>query len=69
VSNPTARERASHDATHVYPTNDLAQHVLEGDGCPCGPKVKLGGHLVVHNSWDRRELYEQAEALIGDANG
>lgn len=47
---------------HTYPENDLIEHVLEGDGCPCGPTVELvhnddgpDGWLVVHNSLDGRE--------------
>lgn len=41
---------------HVYPPNDLLPHVTNGDYCPCEPRIE--GDLVIHNSWDGRELQE-----------
>ncbi len=46
---------------HVYPQNDLALHELEGKECPCLPRVEEDGQLIVHNSWDRREVLEHLE--------
>lgn len=50
---------------HTYPTRDLIEHELEGDGCACGPRVVqvIGpdgatGQQVVHHSLDGRELTE-----------
>ncbi len=47
------------DLIHVIPLNDLRPHEEEGIACPCRPKVLEGG-IVVHNSWDGREILEQA---------
>jgi len=45
---------------HVYPAGDLIEHELEGDDCPCGPRVEFveGGQVVVHHSLDGREANE-----------
>ena len=47
---------------HTYPVNDLLEHDVESDDCPCLPNVEPvetedGGvnWLVVHNAWDGRE--------------
>ena len=52
---------------HVYPENDLAAHVLEGENCPCNPRVEVveGGEIVVHNSWDGREEQEYFDQIKG----
>jgi hypothetical protein len=41
---------------HVYPCNDLAPHNLESNICPCNPKIE--GGLIIHNSFDKREIKE-----------
>jgi hypothetical protein len=48
---------------HVYPVNDLKEHDVESRYCSCRPKLEEveGGMVVVHNSWDGREIREQAE--------
>jgi hypothetical protein len=47
----------AHILNHVVPTNDLREHILDGE-CWCNPKV--GDDLVViHNSMDERETYEE----------
>lgn len=53
---------------HVYPVDDLAEHELEGDGCPCGPRIEnyCGARIVVHNAWDGREMAEYLEAIKKD---
>ena len=43
------------DGNHVYPTNDLRSHSVTD--CWCRPFEDDG--VIVHNSLDRRELYEQ----------
>jgi len=54
------------DDLHVHPAGDLIEHVLEGDGCPCGPQARLvkkadgsDGWLIVHHSLDGREQREE----------
>jgi len=50
---------------HVLPVNDLKEHT-ETDDCACHPRIEYvggeGGKVVVHNSYDGREVYEQWEA-------
>jgi hypothetical protein len=53
---------------HVSPNRDVREHVLNGDPCPCMPRV-VGG-VTIHNSYDGREVGEVIAALIarlGDA--
>ncbi len=53
---------------HVYPLNDEAAHVLEGKACPCGVRVetKHNTPIVIHRSWDGRELTETPSAPKGN---
>lgn len=46
---------------HVYTVNDKREHVTEGTGCWCEPRIDwtLPEALVVHNSADGREALEQ----------
>ncbi len=51
---------------HTFPINDLIEHNTESEDCPCNPEIKLvedrDGNLntlVVHNSLDRREVFEE----------
>lgn len=49
---------------HVYPVNDLKEHDTESPACHCNPTVELqdnGGLVVIHNSYDGRELKERNE--------
>ncbi len=48
---------------HVYPVNDFRQHVLEGATCWCRPEVDEEYMLVIHNSMDRREEYEEGREM------
>ena len=52
--------------THVYPLNDLREHILEGVDCPCEPTVEVIGAslLIIHNAFDHREIVEQAIAIM-----
>jgi len=47
---------------HVYPLNDLREHITDGPGCPCEPRIEvISANLIyVHNSWDHREIVERA---------
>ncbi len=44
------------DITHVYPIQDLRDHILEGAMCWCKPTVDED--VIVHNSMDDREDFE-----------
>ena len=48
---------------HVHPIDDLRPHILpdsDDDGpCWCQPEDDDG--ITIHNSMDRRELYERGE--------
>jgi hypothetical protein len=48
---------------HVYPIDDIFNHKLVGTTCQCGPKIQVEGAtlIVVHNSFDKRELFENGE--------
>ena len=53
---------------HVLPVNDLEPHDEEGTTCKCEPRVEFveGGMLVVHNSFDGREMIEQVKEILED---
>lgn len=51
------------DRWHILPVNDLRDHV-EHDRCWCRPEWLDGDEIVlVHNSMDGRESYEQGRRL------
>lgn len=45
---------------HVYPLNDLREHETAGAQCPCMPTPLDDGMVIVHNSFDGREILERA---------
>lgn len=47
------------DDRQVFPLNDLREHDLS-ENCWCKPTLTEDG-VLVHNSADRRELYERGE--------
>jgi hypothetical protein len=59
---------------HVYPQNDLGEHILETVErmgflycqCDCCAEVRQvdGGYIVVHNSYDGREGVEWANEIL-----
>lgn len=54
-------------ASHLVPTDDLREHVTDGSPCPCMPRVVEG--VIVHNSYDTRDLpvaLAGALAIIND---
>lgn len=51
---------------HVCPIKDLFPHKTKGTDCACHPRwywITDSEKLVVHTSWDRREVYERLELL------
>lgn len=52
----------SKDVFHVLPANDTKPH-MESEACECEPRVDqyIYGRIVVHNSYDKRELFERDE--------
>jgi hypothetical protein len=61
--------------THVVPNNDLKPHVedfqergLPACRCSCKPEIKFFENprywIVIHNSWDGREVVEWAEDIL-----
>jgi len=58
---------------HVLPVNDIKPHV-ESEACECDPRVEQveGGTVIVHRSYDQRELWEQspkAQVVLGPVFG
>lgn len=49
---------------HVLPINDLKPHKEQGFDCECEPKIDWDNELIIHNSYDGREMVEQAEAIL-----
>jgi hypothetical protein len=54
---------------HVYPLNDLKEHDTsnKGNTCDCNPKIVIKDYheiLVVHNSYDGREVVEFANEIL-----
>lgn len=51
---------------HVYPLNDLQEHITTGTDCPCNPRVDLEGAtlVIIHNSFDHREIVEEAIRIL-----
>ena len=48
---------------HVYPHN-----TENGGQCDCHPEIEVqqnGEILVIHNSWDGREIFEELDAEAG----
>lgn len=52
------------DTYHVIPLNDRKVHV-DSETCHCKPRKQQepNGVIVIHNSYDGREFYEDAEAF------
>lgn len=51
------------ELTHIYPVNDLREHITTGTECWCNPEIDEEYNLVIHNSADERESYEQGRKL------
>lgn len=53
---------------NVIPVDDLKAHI-ESPDCACGPRVTCydnGNRVIVHNSYDGREITERALYEIDD---
>lgn len=52
-------------AYHVIPINDIKKHI-EKPTCKCSPKVIVenGQSIYIHNSYDGREIVEEAKSRI-----
>lgn len=54
---------------HVYPTNDIKDHEIDGTTCECAPTIEQqpsGDLLVIHNSYDGREGLELANEILNN---
>lgn len=49
--------------THIYPVNDTYNHNIESTNCWCSPKIDKKYMLVIHNSFDGREGFEEIEDI------
>ena len=51
---------------HVIPQNDLIEHT-ESMMCACEPPTIIGGGktIVIHNSFDGREIIEEVNKILG----
>lgn len=60
------------ETIHIYPENDLQEHITEGYPCqcPCEPDSwydeEVDAIFVTHNSFDGRELVEEAKRILND---
>lgn len=54
---------------HVLPINDIEEH-QESTTCHCHPAIQeeSGTMIIVHNSFDGRELVEDANNIIEKQN-
>jgi len=50
---------------HVLPINDIKEHT-EDTTCECQPRVEHhnGNIVVIHNSYDGREIIEQVNEIL-----
>lgn len=51
---------------HIIPSNDIQEHT-ESVNCHCSPacrEIDGGGFLITHNSFDGREVREEAKEYI-----
>lgn len=50
----------------ISPRGEEDRHIAD-PGCECGPRLSRtseGILMIIHNSWDGREGFEQAEAVL-----
>ena len=59
----TWREKTPHHVGewwHVYPVNDLREHITEGPDCWCHPTPdEEEPNVLIHHAMDEREQYEE----------
>ena len=53
------------NTVNIFPINDIEEHQMDGK-CKCNPKVicqilneEEYAYIIVHNSFDRREIQEE----------
>jgi len=53
----------------ILPVNDIKKHDEESTVCECKPTVEFinGEMLLIHNSFDGRELEEQIKDILNDS--
>lgn len=49
---------------HIYPVDDLREHVVEGTKCWCKPQIDEEYDVLIHNALDGREQYETGERKL-----
>ena len=55
---------------HVIPLNDVLEH-YEHEWCPCHPSVERyenGNAVIIHNSYDLREVIESVNDILNNNN-
>jgi len=54
--------------TIILPINDIQKHEEESTTCACKPRVEFinGEMLIIHNSFDGRELEEQINEILNN---
>ena len=54
---------------HILPRNDTKEHI-EDTMCECEPKIIIenGEMIVIHNSFDHREIIEDVNQIMGEDN-
>lgn len=69
--NDWSRETEGERPYHIWPNNDARDHDLtQGPLCPCLPRTKDKGRVIVHNSYDGREcgeVFQDALDRLGQA--
>lgn len=53
----------------IYPLNDLREHRLGDTQCDCNPSIEFledGDMFIIHNSFDGREILEDADIETED---
>lgn len=55
----------------ITPINDLSKHDDYSTTCECEPKIKFtnGEMIIIHNSFDQREIIEEFNRIIGLSGG
>jgi hypothetical protein len=56
----TGESEAGGEVTHIVPDNDIKEHALCAS-CPCEPKLEKEYRMIIHRSFDQRELFETGE--------
>lgn len=52
---------------NIIPINDIKEHI-EYPCCDCDPKIieENGEEIIIHNSYDRREVIEESERILNE---